>query len=147
MLLEEFRSKVMNMRRKRGPMRMPSVCEDSLQAVRNQNMQKPECPICYEEIVQDYLQCKAEHKICLPCLQKIMRPAYNCNNKDCSGFSWTCPMCRTSCCLARPHLLVLVKGGRKKACETITSHVRCRGCHNAWIEYGSRAKEMCQVCK
>ena len=135
-----------NTRRKRRPMRgergerMPSICEDSLQAVRNQNIQKPECPVCYDEL-HDYLQCKAEHKICIPCLQKIMRPAYNCSNKECCGFSWDCPLCRTSCCLSRAHILALVKCGREKACETINRHVRCRGCHNAWIEHGPNAKE------
>ncbi len=137
----------MNTRRKRRPMRIPSVCEDSLQAVRNQNSQKLECPVCYEEIVQDYLQCKAGHKICISCIQKITQPQYNCYNKNCCGFSWTCPLCRGSFCLSRTQILALVKGSREKACETIKSHVKCRGCHNAWLEHGPNAEEMCQVCK
>ncbi len=136
-----------NSQRSRRPFQVTSIYEGTLQALNNQlNIQSEECPVCYEEIIYDYLECKANHKICLSCIQKITLPQYDCGNEECCGFSWICPICRGSFCLSREHLLSLVKGSREKSCEIINSHTKCLGCYNGWREHGPRAKEMCQIC-
>ena len=73
------------------------------------------CPVCMDDKPESkFLQCPNEHLVCIECLRN---PALiqdhgicDCPDPYCTGFKWTCPLCRVNCSLDRGHALAVMQG-------------------------------------
>ena len=82
-----------------------------------------ECPVCFCELTGDVngrgviaensLACPEGHLVCTKCTRRLIEP---CNDKA-TGLCFRCPMCRQRSGLTPYHMMVLVKGGWKRARE------------------------------
>lgn len=91
------------------------------------------CPICCDSVIvahvegkvaDNALACSNAHHICMPCARKLVKPGQLCSF-SCSGFQYTCPMCRMVACLTPTHVLAVLKGSQSAAHELVDA----RFCH------------------
>ena len=83
-----------------------------------------ECPVCCNELEVWYddedgsvlrpeknaLACCEGHSVCIDCVRKLVRASPNRCGSRCVGFSYACPICRTSACVTRCHIGALITG-------------------------------------
>lgn len=91
------------------------------------------CSICCEStivahsedrVADNSLGCSNGHLICMPCVRKLVKPGRLCSY-SCSGFQYTCPMCRSVACLTPTHVLAVIKGSQAKAHELVDAAFCC----------------------
>ena len=70
------------------------------------------------------LGCSRRHGICIKCARELTYACdsvCDCEDKStccCSGFAYTCPICRGRCRMQRRHVLVMLKGSWERAGES-----------------------------
>jgi hypothetical protein len=74
-----------------------------------------ECPVCMDAKPESkFLGCPNDHLVCIECLRNPTliqdHGICDCPNPYCTGFKWTCPLCRVHCSLDRGHALAVMQG-------------------------------------
>jgi hypothetical protein len=73
------------------------------------------CPVCFSEFdrpeglggFDTVLHCANKHMVCLECVAKMMKYTGCKGGHSCTQFGYTCPICRSQCCLKKLQMLVL----------------------------------------
>ena len=73
-----------------------------------------DCPVCFEAFqstdveYDNALACSNGHWVCVTCVARLVTVT-QCTDAECTGFAYTCPVCRHAACVSRLHMLVLLK--------------------------------------
>lgn len=101
------------------------------------------CPVCFYELERpnasappiNAMRCNNKHWVCVRCVQKMVDPVKVCSKK-CSGFHYTCPLCRAGTCMHDVDVLVVMRGSWKDAgdCFQCTSEICSWECQRTAVQ-------------
>ena len=110
-----------------------SLCQTCAAAPKPRRVKAKRCTICLETMIAAHaeggvadnaLACANAHHVCMPCARKLVRPTRLCS-WSCSGFQYTCPMCRMVACLTPTHVLAVIKGSQSAAYDLVDEGFAC----------------------
>lgn len=98
-------------------------------------VEEDECSVCYaaaepsnfvncrgKPSLNNMLACPNNHHTCLTCVKKLIFPTLCTSTCGCSGFSFSCPLCRATSGISKVNLMVLLKGELNCIPEVFGSH-------------------------